>query len=61
MRWTAFSAVAGYRLVAHDGQAGGQGLQCSLPGGVVDENVRGTHQPGHVIDPAEDDGVRERR
>ncbi len=53
-------AVAGYAAVARDGQARGEGLQGGQAARVLDQDVGGVHQAGHVVDPAVDvlDAVR---
>lgn len=44
--------VAGYAAVAGDRQAGGERLQGAESSGVLDQDVGGVHEGGHVIDPA---------
>ena len=50
-------AVAGDAAVRDHGYAGGRSLQRRDPAGVLDHDVHGRHQRGHVLDPAEPDQV----
>ncbi len=49
--------MAGQRPPGENGHTGGEGLNSGLPGGVVDQEAGGAHQPRHVVRPAEGDGA----
>ena len=52
----AVAPVPGDGVEADQRETGGHGFQGREPAGVLDQHVAGSHQPGHVVGPAEHDG-----